>query len=682
MTWVLTIVATVVIVVVIRAARRHRLARLGGRARAAARRRARQPHRPAGSASPGSARGHVVDFIAYGGLVRRQRRRHRDRRGRGPDRGPGRPLGIGLDGTRDSREARSDADRRAGRGRRATPTDSTGTTTSTEQRCLTTRALPVPDGLAGERVDAGAVAAARALAHPRGRARRGRRRARSTAGAVGKSDRLAAGRLARGRDPGRGAARPPSRSSPSPSRACGSCTTTTTSWSSTSPSASPRTRRRAGPGRPSSARWPPPATGSRRRGPPSGRAIVHRLDVGTSGLMVVAKSEHAYTVLKRAFKERTVEKVYHALVQGHPEPTTGTIDAPDRPAPDRRLEVRGRRRRQAVGDALRGARDAARRRRWSRCTSRPAARTRSACTSRRCGTRASATSPTARTRRSRPALGLTRQWLHAVRLGFEHPGDGRVARADERVPGGPRARRSRCSATGTLTLTALTRVRRRSVGTSGDAVATRRECRRGDLGSPAWHLLEAPTSSTCTSHTEYSMLDGAARIGRPVRRGRAAGPDRDGDHRPRLPVRRVRVLEARRASHGHQADHRRRGVRHAGHQPVRPDPGPLGRGAPGGGRRLGARRVHPHDAAGPRRPQGMHNLFRMGSLASLEGQIGKWPRMDRELLQHVRRGPDRAPPAARPARCRPGCGWASTTRPCGPRASSRTSSARRTSTSS
>ena len=56
--------------------------------------------------------------------------------------------------------------------------------------------------------------------------------------------------------------------------------------------------------------------------------IVHRLDVGTSGLMVVAKSELAYTRLKRAFKERTVEKVYHALAQGHPDPTTGTIDAP------------------------------------------------------------------------------------------------------------------------------------------------------------------------------------------------------------------------------------------------------------------------------------------------------------------------------------------------------------------
>jgi 23S rRNA pseudouridine1911/1915/1917 synthase len=58
------------------------------------------------------------------------------------------------------------------------------------------------------------------------------------------------------------------------------------------------------------------------------RGVVHRLDAGTSGLMVVAKSEHAYTVLKRAFKERTVDKTYHALVQGLPDPLNGTIDAP------------------------------------------------------------------------------------------------------------------------------------------------------------------------------------------------------------------------------------------------------------------------------------------------------------------------------------------------------------------
>lgn len=58
------------------------------------------------------------------------------------------------------------------------------------------------------------------------------------------------------------------------------------------------------------------------------QGVVHRLDAGTTGVMVVAKSEHAYTVLKRAFKERTVDKGYHAVVQGHPDPTRGTIDAP------------------------------------------------------------------------------------------------------------------------------------------------------------------------------------------------------------------------------------------------------------------------------------------------------------------------------------------------------------------
>ncbi|WP_284976110.1 MULTISPECIES: RluA family pseudouridine synthase [unclassified Arthrobacter] len=63
-------------------------------------------------------------------------------------------------------------------------------------------------------------------------------------------------------------------------------------------------------------------------GAPERAGIVHRLDVGTSGVMVVAKTENAYTVLKRAFKERTVDKVYHAVVQGLPDPLQGTIDAP------------------------------------------------------------------------------------------------------------------------------------------------------------------------------------------------------------------------------------------------------------------------------------------------------------------------------------------------------------------
>jgi len=69
--------------------------------------------------------------------------------------------------------------------------------------------------------------------------------------------------------------------------------------------------------------------------------IVHRLDVGTSGLMVVAKTDQAYTFLKAAFKNREVEKIYHALVQGHMDPSTGTIDAPiDRhPKEDYRFAV-------------------------------------------------------------------------------------------------------------------------------------------------------------------------------------------------------------------------------------------------------------------------------------------------------------------------------------------------------
>lgn len=63
-------------------------------------------------------------------------------------------------------------------------------------------------------------------------------------------------------------------------------------------------------------------------GPPERQGIVHRLDVGTSGAMAVAKSELAYTKLKHAFKERRVGKKYHALVEGHPDPDRGTIDAP------------------------------------------------------------------------------------------------------------------------------------------------------------------------------------------------------------------------------------------------------------------------------------------------------------------------------------------------------------------
>lgn len=58
------------------------------------------------------------------------------------------------------------------------------------------------------------------------------------------------------------------------------------------------------------------------------QGIVQRLDVGTSGLMMLAKSEVAYSRLKQAFRDRAVHKIYHAIVQGHPDPSEGTFDAP------------------------------------------------------------------------------------------------------------------------------------------------------------------------------------------------------------------------------------------------------------------------------------------------------------------------------------------------------------------
>lgn len=76
-------------------------------------------------------------------------------------------------------------------------------------------------------------------------------------------------------------------------------------------------------------------------GPDEREGIVHRLDVGTSGVMVVAKSSEAHRSLKSQFKERTVKKIYHALAQGHLDPAVGTIDAPiDRhPKEDHRFAV-------------------------------------------------------------------------------------------------------------------------------------------------------------------------------------------------------------------------------------------------------------------------------------------------------------------------------------------------------
>lgn len=58
------------------------------------------------------------------------------------------------------------------------------------------------------------------------------------------------------------------------------------------------------------------------------QGIVQRLDVGTSGLMTLAKNEKSYSVLKQMFRDRKVKKTYHAIVQGHLDPSSGTIDSP------------------------------------------------------------------------------------------------------------------------------------------------------------------------------------------------------------------------------------------------------------------------------------------------------------------------------------------------------------------
>ncbi|KAK4429435.1 RNA pseudouridine synthase 2, chloroplastic [Sesamum alatum] len=56
--------------------------------------------------------------------------------------------------------------------------------------------------------------------------------------------------------------------------------------------------------------------------------IVHRLDKGTSGLLVVAKDEHSHSYLAEQFKERTIKRVYVSLTCGVPSPASGRIDVP------------------------------------------------------------------------------------------------------------------------------------------------------------------------------------------------------------------------------------------------------------------------------------------------------------------------------------------------------------------
>jgi 23S rRNA pseudouridine1911/1915/1917 synthase len=153
------------------------------------------------------------------------------------------------------------------------------------------------------------------------------------------------------------------------------------------------------------------------------QGIVHRLDAGTTGAMVVAKSEHAYTVLKRAFKQRSVEKLYSALVQGHPDPSSGTIDAPiDRhPSSDWKFAVVADGRPSVTHYETARAYHAASLLDIHLETGRThqirvhMAAIRHPC----CGDALYGADPVLSRR-----LGLSRQWLHARSLGFEHPSTG------------------------------------------------------------------------------------------------------------------------------------------------------------------------------------------------------------------------------------------------------------------
>lgn len=163
------------------------------------------------------------------------------------------------------------------------------------------------------------------------------------------------------------------------------------------------------------------------------QGIVHRLDVGTSGLMVVAKSEIAYTLLKQQFRERTVDKRYHALVQGHPDPMSGTIDAPigRHPNHDYKWAVVADGKASVTHYDLVEAFRAASLLDIKLETGRThQIRVHMSAHRHPCvGDLTYGADPTLAKR-----LGLTRQWLHAVRLGFEHPGDGRWVEFESTYP--------------------------------------------------------------------------------------------------------------------------------------------------------------------------------------------------------------------------------------------------------
>ncbi len=163
------------------------------------------------------------------------------------------------------------------------------------------------------------------------------------------------------------------------------------------------------------------------------QGIVSRLDVGTSGLMVVCKSEYAYSVLKRAFKQRTVDKTYHALVQGLPDPHVGTIDAPigRHPSGDYKFAVMDSGKHAITHYELIEAFRHASLLDITLETGRThQIRVHMAALRHPCvGDPTYGADPTLAKK-----LGLERQWLHAMGLGFIHPGTNEYVRFESTYP--------------------------------------------------------------------------------------------------------------------------------------------------------------------------------------------------------------------------------------------------------
>ncbi|MGO3886266.1 MAG: RluA family pseudouridine synthase [Mycetocola sp.] len=168
-------------------------------------------------------------------------------------------------------------------------------------------------------------------------------------------------------------------------------------------------------------------------GPAERPGIVHRLDAGTSGLMVVAKSERAFIGLKRAFHDREVTKIYHAVVQGHPDPFNGTIDAPigRHPRHDWKFAVTASGKPSVTHYETREAFPFATLVEVHLETGRThQIRVHMAAQKHPCvGDPLYGSDP-----RLAERLGLDRQWLHAHRLGFEHPGSGEYVQFESPYP--------------------------------------------------------------------------------------------------------------------------------------------------------------------------------------------------------------------------------------------------------